>query len=137
MELALLIDDNAIDNEFNKQLILNSGLAKNVLIKNSSKEAINFLTINPNIPDIILLDVTMPIRDGVVFMHEFHNLPDLVKVLSKVCLINSNLSKISPETLFQDDNIVGVLQKPLTIDDCQYIRQEIDRDDLYASISIT
>lgn len=121
LELALLIDNNSEDNIAHKELILQTGLAKKVLIKNTGKEAINFLTTNPEIPDLIFLDINMPIVDGVVFIHEFENLPEIITDLSRIFVLSNQEKHIDLTKMMESNRITGVLNKPLSEVDCRRI----------------
>lgn len=69
----LLIDDDQITNFFNQKLLENSKSPIEVKTVTSVIEAIDFLRSNKNywIPDVILLDVFMPIKSGWDFLDEF------------------------------------------------------------------
>jgi CheY-like chemotaxis protein len=69
----LLIDDDQITNFFNKKLIEKSDVPIDVYTVTSVEEAILFLRDKKNfwVPDVILLDVFMPIKNGWDFLEEF------------------------------------------------------------------
>lgn len=125
-ELALLIDNNTTDNISNKERIIASGLAREVLIKNTGKDAISFLSTNPQIPDLIFLDINMPIVDGVVFIHEFESLPEIISDLAKIYILSSQDRQIDIRQIVDQNNIQGIVRKPLSEVDCKRIlRREI------------
>jgi CheY-like chemotaxis protein len=69
----LLIDDDQITNFFNQKLLENSETNLEVKTFTNVIDAIDFLRSNKNywIPDVILLDVFMPIKNGWDFLDEF------------------------------------------------------------------
>lgn len=119
--LALLIDKHDEDNDFNKKVILESKLAKKVLVRNNGKDAIDYLTTNPDIPDLIFLDINMPIVDGCVFIHEFESLPEIIKDLSKIYILSSSKNDMYLQKLVEGNEIEGVVSKPLTPEICEGI----------------
>ena len=121
--LALLIDNHDEDNNLNKKVILKSKLAKKVIVRNNGKDAINYLTTNPDIPDIIFLDINMPIVDGCVFIHEFENLPEIIKDLSRIYILSSTQNDMHLQKLVESNEIEGVLSKPLTLEICEGINK--------------
>tara|TARA_R110000868_G_scaffold48817_3_gene158014 strand:+ start:3050 stop:3424 length:375 start_codon:yes stop_codon:yes gene_type:complete len=121
--LALLIDNHDEDNDQNKKVILKSKLAKKVIARNNGKDAINYLTTNPDIPDIIFLDINMPIVDGCVFIHEFESLPEIIKDLSKIYILSSTKNDMYLQKLVEGNEIEGVVSKPLTPEICEGIKQ--------------
>ncbi len=73
----MLVDDNDTDNFISKRIVEITKFAKRVEVKNSGKSALDYLTENQNIPEnlpnIIFLDINMPVVDGFVFLYEFEN----------------------------------------------------------------
>ena len=104
-------------------MILKSKLAKKVIARNNGKDAINYLTTNPDIPDIIFLDINMPIVDGCVFIHEFESLPEIIKDLSKIYILSSTKNDMYLQKLVEGNEIEGVVSKPLTPEICEGIKQ--------------
>ena len=120
--LALLIDNNDEDNALNKKAIVSAGLASNVVIKNNGRDAINYLTTNPDIPDVIFLEINMPIVDGCVFIHEFENLPEIIKDLSRIYILSKKAeTDVYLQKMVEGNEIEGIVPKPLTQEICDKI----------------
>lgn len=92
----LLIDDNEIDNLINQRLIKELKLSANVQVFQSAKEALFYLksTAQSNylaLPDLIFLDLYMPLMDGFSFMQEYKKLKlnqyKPIKILALSCSI--------------------------------------------------
>jgi CheY-like chemotaxis protein len=62
----LLVDDDYVDNFLNKRILENMNLAKEILICVSSTEALEHVKVNH--PELILLDINMPIMSGLEFL---------------------------------------------------------------------
>ena len=77
IDLVMLVDDNDTDNFISKRIIEITKFARRVEVKSSGKGALDYIKENENsaenLPNIIFLDINMPIVDGFVFLYEFEN----------------------------------------------------------------
>ena len=127
---TMLIDDNEIDNLINQKMIESCSLAKTVLVHTGAKSALEFLkniqklTTEGNvlIPELIFLDIDMPIMDGFQFMDEFGKLPDSIKNNTKVVMLTSSLSPHDVTKAKKNSHIVKFLNKPLSLEELDKLR---------------
>ncbi|SFC54188.1 CheY chemotaxis protein or a CheY-like REC (receiver) domain [Flexibacter flexilis DSM 6793] len=121
---VMLIDDNEIDNLINQKIIEASDVAEHILSHTGAKAALEFLrnvekmaSIKTDmLPEVIFLDVDMPLMDGFQFLDEFEKLSDDIK---KHCGIVMLTSSINPQDLNKAKKSAYVkkyLNKPLTQD---------------------
>lgn len=120
IDLVLLVDDNDTDNFINNRIIELTNFAKRVVVKSSGKSALEYLSDNKDnaseLPDIIFLDINMPIVDGFVFLHEFESYPESVKGKCKVAILSSSDNKRDINKIINNDYVVKFITKPLTED---------------------
>lgn len=115
---ALLIDDNFIDNMINQKILINSDFAENIIVKQSCESAINYLQelvdANNALPEVIFLDIRMPIKTGFDFLVEFQDIqsPDKEKV--KIVMLSSSLDPSDHKKVIEFNNVTDFLGKPLT-----------------------
>jgi len=82
---VLLVDDDYIFNFLSQSILERIGITNEVYTALNGKEALGLLSNGTQrrfIPDVILLDLNMPIMDGFTFLEAFKklNLPDKEKV---------------------------------------------------------
>src|SRR5687767_9557728 len=91
---VMLVDDNSTDNFIHERILKATGFSDDIIIKNSGKSGLEYLEKNKDntaaLPDIIFLDINMPIVDGFSFLFEFENFPQLVKDHCKIVILSSS-----------------------------------------------
>lgn len=74
----LLVDDDALLNKINKEILFKAGLASELNIATNGRQAVDYLkeqiASNSMLPDLIILDLDMPVMNGFAFIDEFNNL---------------------------------------------------------------
>lgn len=118
IDLVMLVDDNDTDNFISKRIIEITKFAKEVEIKNSGKSALEYLEQNKDnedkLPNIIFLDINMPIVDGFVFLYEFEKFDQTLKDKCKVIILSSSDNKRDIDKIVNNNHVVKFITKPLT-----------------------
>lgn len=110
---VLLIDDDTTTNFLNKLLVNTMGIAEQVLVAENGEEALRLLALGRPEPALILLDMNMPVMNGLAFLESYTQLPQLpasVIVLLTTSVHERDLARV------QQLPIAGALDKPLTKD---------------------
>ena len=120
IDLVMLVDDNDTDNFINKRIIELTNFAPQIEIKNSGKSALEYLEAEQNnpdkLPDLIFLDINMPIVDGFVFLYEFEKFPETIKGKCRIAILSSSDNKRDIDKIVDNDYVVKFITKPLTED---------------------
>lgn len=116
-DLILIIDDHLVDVFITSKVIQNSGLAKKILEYNSPFMALDYLRKNENelewIPDLLMLDINMPLVDGFRFLDEFAGLGENVKKKTKIVFLSSSVNPEEIERAQKNQYVVKFISKPL------------------------
>ncbi len=118
IDLVMLVDDNDTDNFISKRIIEITKFAQRVEVKNSGKSALDYLRENQDkiedLPNLIFLDINMPIVDGFVFLYEFEKFNETIKDKCKVIILSSSDNKRDIDKIVNNNHVIKFITKPLT-----------------------
>jgi CheY-like chemotaxis protein len=116
-----VIDDDNIYQIIVNKIIQKSEMFSDISSFKNGKEAINAvnnsLNNNESFPDIILLDINMPIMDGWEFMEELQILKPSIKKQIIVYIVSSSIAVEDKNKAKTYPDILGYLSKPVNIND--------------------
>lgn len=118
INLVALIDDDEIVKFIGSKVIESSNLVNRIKTFSNGEEAINFLKSNSKnldlLPEIILLDLNMPIMDGFEFLEKYIMLkPKLGKKIA-IYVVSSSISPTDTERINQISEVSDYIIKPIT-----------------------
>jgi CheY-like chemotaxis protein len=120
---VMLVDDNEIDNLINQKMIEASNIADNIFVHSGAKSAIEFLKnieklakgpVSLYLPEIIFLDIDMPLMDGFQFLDEFERFSENIKNHCKVVMLTSSLNPQDMNKAKKNQFVLKYINKPLT-----------------------
>ncbi len=123
-KFALLIDDNDLDNFINEKMLEANCFSEIISIKTNGEIALDFLkglfnsedTSKHNCPDVIFVDLNMPVMNGFEFIKNFKKLYSEKLDKCKIVILTSSIhttDRIKAEEL---DSRIIFINKPLTIE---------------------
>lgn len=118
----LLIDDDPSINFLNRLVIERAEVSAEVVERSEAKIAIDQIAAKELQPDIILLDINMPIMNGWEFADQYEKLPEELKK-SKIIVLTSSINPSDKEMASSKPVVTGFYSKPLTIDSVKEIIQ--------------
>ncbi|AVR44950.1 response regulator [Christiangramia fulva] len=122
VELACIIDDDKIYVNLVKKIIEIKKLSENLLIYKNGKEALDYFTnIMENatdenkLPDIIFLDLNMPVMDGWEFLNEFIKVKNNLNKKITLYVVSSSIDPRDLERAKSFNLVTDYLIKPIEL----------------------
>ncbi len=124
VEKTMLIDDSEIDLFIHRRFLELCHFSKELISYRSAETAIEWLrNLNDEIPpDLIFLDLNMPVVDGFSFLNSFATLPDKVRDRSQIVVLTSSNSVTDREQVFLYKNVIHMITKPMKQSDIEALR---------------
>jgi CheY-like chemotaxis protein len=126
----LLIDDSKGTNSLNKRLLKEMDVVEHISTALNGRLALDYLLSkneqgNYPSPDIIFLDINMPIMDGYQFLKEFKSIEKEEDVKRIIVTLTTSISKENMEKTMGYSGVKGYQFKPLTKEKVNVVIEEV------------
>ncbi|MBB4081055.1 CheY-like chemotaxis protein [Lewinella aquimaris] len=92
----LLIDDSEADNFIHCRRLDKMHVAGEIVVRNNGRQGLDYLTThnadgNFPRPDLVFLDINMPVLDGWGFLDAYHQLPEACRARVLIVMLTSSV----------------------------------------------
>ncbi|MGB3142996.1 MAG: response regulator [Maribacter sp.] len=120
-----IIDDDPIFIYGTKRIMKEVDFAENILVYNNGEEAIEGISqiseAEEKLPEVIFLDLNMPIMNGWEFLEEFEKLPNPNLKKTIIYIISSSVDPRDLERVKNYRQVNNYILKPITPNDLETI----------------
>jgi len=123
IELACIIDDDSIYVNLIKKIIKTKSLCGNLIIFKNGKQSIEYFEVllknleQENIPDIIFLDLNMPVMDGWEFLERFTKIKNRFGKIITLYIVSSSIYPEDIKRAKAIESVEDYLVKPIVMSD--------------------
>jgi CheY-like chemotaxis protein len=125
---VLLVDDDYINNFMNELLLQDMQIADEIITLTNGQDALKYIkhTSEKGVanPELILLDINMPVMNGFEFLEELNKLHFPALDLTSVVMLSSSYNTKDVEAARQY-NVAAYYNKPLTEDKLQDLMKKL------------
>lgn len=122
-----LIDDDMIFQYLAQKVITETNLVKEIDMFSNGLEAIKYLksaqTNKNKLPDMILLDLFMPIMDGWGFLEEYVSIQAAMPKKIPIYIVSSSIDPADIQKSRMMNSVTDFIVKPMTRENFMYILQ--------------
>lgn len=124
--VCIIDDDNVYINLLSKIIELKK-LSEKVIVFNNGKEAMDFFLNSlensevSEVPQVIFLDLNMPVMDGWEFLDEFTKIKDQINKNIDLYVVSSSIDVRDIERAKSIEVVLDYLTKPIKLDDFERI----------------
>lgn len=130
IKTLLLIDDDEITNLFNRIIFKESNIAKKITVYDNAIGAIEMIKLKiqkkDTLPELIFLDINMPIMNGWDFLDQISFLPHSVRDSIKIVMLSASAN---PDDIARSNRyhfVKGYACKPINADKIKTIFQNLE-----------
>lgn len=115
----MLVDDNEFDLFLQEKFLENKKIAHQIKKYQYAEQALKFMEgcVQDEMPDLILLDIHMPVINGFKFLNLFSELNSEKTRNTAIVMVSSSIDAGDIKSAKENPNVLHLLTKPLQVDD--------------------
>ncbi len=114
---ACIVDDDSIYRFTMTKTLESTKLPMDIVVFNDGEETLNFMLANLNkvseLPDVIFLDIDMPVMDGFQFMEEYAKIEPKIGKHITIYMVSSSLDPVDIAKAHKISAISDYMVKPV------------------------
>lgn len=128
LECILLVDDDEVANFLNLRLLQKAGVADEIAVVQHGRQALEFIearaAANSVCPELIFLDVKMPVMDGFEFLKHYFGEEAPRLASAPVVMLSSSINP-KDVTRAMEGGATLFLDKPLSVEKIERVWQSL------------
>ncbi len=109
---VLVVDDDNICNFLTVKALKKANIKGDIDVVLNGLEAINRLKENNTFPDLILLDINMPVMDGIDFLRQYKS--EGFEGKTKIAMYTSSIREIDKFKALEYEDVFDFIHKPIS-----------------------
>ena len=118
VKCILVIDDSKYDLFIATEILNDYCDVKEIVCVDSAQKGLDYLNSKENtldeLPEIIFLDIKMPLMDGFDFLNLYNQLSDKIKNRCKIYMLSSSLDPTDIAKAKNNNDVIDFIEKPLS-----------------------
>ncbi len=120
----LLVDDDDTGNFVTKMFFSSNKLGVQLSVVENGREAVDYFNSQKaNYPDLVLLDINMPLMDGFEFLQWYEKNGYIGK--TKIAMFSSSIREDDKQRALPFKDVVDYIEKPLTLSKFKLISDKL------------
>ncbi|WP_212003421.1 response regulator [Chitinophaga sp. HK235] len=118
INMIFIVDDDPIHQQIAKIMIERQGISTNIRVFSDAQDVLDHIRLHADkvddLPDLILLDLNMPIMDGWEFLDEYSLFHEQLPKEIRIFVLTSSIDEKDKERVRHYAVVNGYLTKPLS-----------------------
>ncbi|NLR80745.1 response regulator [Chitinophaga eiseniae] len=118
IDTIFIVDDDPIHQQIAKIMIERQAISNHIRVFSDAQDVLDYLRTNASspeaLPDLILLDLNMPVMDGWEFLEEYAGFCTQLPKNIRIFVLTSSIDEKDKERVSGYSFVTGYLTKPLS-----------------------